>query len=316
MTPSDDERDFCDALNEAGCPFVYSTTDEVQMLREFMKETFPERYVAERLYHFTKPDVVMKLLTRDSDLRCTFYDRTNDSDEWQHGVDCVSDCLRERGEDDLADKVEALPGKTGCSPWICCFSQHDDSAAMWGMYGGRKDGGYAVGFARAELEDLVDEKNKQGEDGYYLLPCLYERTDIAKVLEHILCERHCDEDVRTCREGCEDEFESRILSRIFFLTLILKDPSFAYEKEWRLVVRKCGVAYPLRNETEIQWSGSPFILSGIFRKPLREYIKRIVVSPCGDAYEKEENYNRVMSQKDRLNLNYEIERSRSSYNGK
>lgn len=311
-----DERDWCDSLNEKACPLVYPTAEEARELRDFMKEVFPERYAADLLYHFTKPGVVVKLLEERSDFRCTFYGNTNDSNEWQQGLDCVSNCLRARKEDALADMVDALPEKKGCPPWICCFSQNDDTPPMWGMYGGGRDGGYAVGFSRAELERLVDEKNRSEGDEYFLLPCLYEPEDIEKVIDYILCKRHVDEDERTWREGCEGELEPRILSRLFFLTLILKHPSFAYENEWRLVVRKHDAFYPFSNEAGIQWTGAPFILSGLFKNSLRDYIRRIVVSPCGEPYVRKENYNRILTQKEARNLGFEIVQSKSPYNGK
>lgn len=312
----DDEDSFVDSLNERACPLVYPTTDEARELRDFMKKTFPERYAADILYHFTKPVVVVKLLEKDSDFRCTFYGNTNDSNEWQQGIVCVSKHLRKKGELGLAAKVDALPEKKGCPPWICCFSQNDDTPPMWGMYGGGRDGGYAVGFSRAELERLVDEKNRQEGDEYFLLPCLYEPTDFGKMIDYILCEHHVDEDERTCREGCEGELESRILSRLFFLTLILKHPSFAYENEWRLVVRKRDVTYPFVNMDGVQWTGAPFIPSGLFKELLRNYVRRIVVSSCGEEYVKEENYNRILTKKEELKLGYEIIQSRSPYNGK
>ncbi|MBR5549168.1 MAG: hypothetical protein IKU71_05520, partial [Kiritimatiellae bacterium] len=65
------ERDYVEELNT--CPLIFPTAEEVGILHDFMKEKFPDRFVAEQLYHFTKLDVAEKLFMDDADLWCTHY---------------------------------------------------------------------------------------------------------------------------------------------------------------------------------------------------------------------------------------------------
>ena len=310
------ERDYIDELN--ACPLVFPTTEEVGILREFMKETFPDRFVAEQLYHFTRLDVVEKLFMDDADLWCTHYRFQNDSMEWRIGLECISGYLRAQGLEDLADEVESLPEKAGCAPWITSFSQYNDKASMWGMYGDSKIGGCALGFKRSMLEGLIAARSMVDTYEYYLLPCLYTGVhDVGVVLGHILNECHSDEDEHLCREGCGHELSSRILSRIFFLSLLMKHSSFDYENEWRLVIRRRYIRPWNDNQLILLYdkegNTKPHIESKLFDRPLREYFSHIIISPCGDA---EDNYRRLEELRQRYNLKFLLERSQSPYNGR
>jgi hypothetical protein len=311
-------RDEVDELNAQVCPLIYPTIDEANMMRELMRQMYPDRFVTNRLYHFTKPSVVRDCLFKDSgDLRCTHVNELNDDSEWRKGLDYIGDYLRNQGNDDFADEVDKLSEKMGCVPYVCSFSQYDDKASMWGMYGDRQCGGYALGFDRTELERLVNAKNVQTDDEYYLLPCLYSGVHDADVLlDHILNECHVDEDEHLIREGCENELPSRILSRIFFLSLIIKDSSFDYENEWRLVVRKNTAAPLQRGEGFFFGDTSKHVYSELFEGPLRNYFSRIVVSPCGGEDVRNNNYSKLLDLRTAHGLSFEVAKSRSPYNGR
>lgn len=311
-------RDETDELNAHACPLVFPSFKEAISVREFMEKTYPDRFASERLYHFTKPCVVREHLFKDGgDMRCTHVDFLNDDSEWQKGLDYISDYFRKHGNDDLADEVDVLPERIGCVPYVCSFSQYDDKASMWGMYGDRRCGGYALGFMRTELERLVNAKNVLSDDEYYLLPCLYSGVQNADVvLDNILNECHSDEDEHLIREGCENELPLRILSRIFFLSLIVKDSSFDYENEWRLVVRKNATAPLRRGECGFFGDKSKYVYSELFEGPLRNYVSRLVVSPCGGEDVKNDNYVKILELRDIYGLHFEVAKSRSPYNGR
>lgn len=311
-------RDEADEWNAHACPLVYPTFDEVIKLRDFMINTYPDRFDAEYLYHFTKPCIVKEHLFKDGgDLRCTHIRKLNDDSEWQKGLDYISDYLRNNGKNNVADEVDVLPEKIGCVPYICSFSQLDDKASMWGMYGNRQCGGYALGFKRTELERIVAEKNMQSEDEYFLLPCLYSGIHNADiVLDYILNECHSDEDELLVRQGCENELQLRILSRIFFLSLVIKDSSFDYENEWRLVVRKNTTAPLQRGEGFFIGDAPEYIYSELFDGPLRNYFSRIVVSPCGGEKVRKDNNAKLLELRDLHGLHFEVAKSRSPYNGR
>ena len=123
---------------------------------------------------------------------------------------------------------------------------------------------------------------------------------------------------------------------VTFLSLIVKHPSFDYEKEWRLIVRKHDTPplddeglrllyckkkthifsslFEVRKLDEANTEEKPHILSGVFDKPLREYFARIVVSPCGNV---DGNFKWVAKKKAEYNLNgLSIIKSSSPYNGR
>ena len=318
MKNSDEvDRDDVDELNT--CPLVFPTTKEVDVLHNFMEEKFPDKFMSDEIYHFTKLDVAEKLFEDGADLWCTHYMFQNDSMEWLSGIDCVGEYLRKLGSDGVAEEVESLPLKVGCVPWITSFSQYNDKASMWGMYGDRKKGGCAMGFKRSVLERLIATKNKnQQEYEYYLLPCLYAGVhDVGIVLDYILNESHSDEDEHLCREGCGHEIPSRALSRIFFLSLLIKHSSFDYENEWRLVVRRRDIRPWNDDELKLLYGKKgctkPHIGSQLFDRPLREYFSHVIISPCGDV---KGNYCYLKELRQKYGLKFRLERSRSSYNGR
>lgn len=312
------DRDFADELNAMACPLFSPTTEEVVILRNFLKKKFSDRFAAEQLYHYTNCDVAQEFFKTGADLWCTHYKYLNDSKEWCGGLELISDYLRSQGRNDIAEEVYSLPNKIGCLPWIVSFSMNCDKAAMWGMYCDRSKGGYAFGFNRLVLEELIEKKNKTSRDEYFLLPCIYDVDSVNMVLEHILNECHSEEDERLYREGCEFELTPRILSRVFFLSLIVKHQSFDYENEWRLIVRKHDVV-PLSDKglRQLYSKGGkekPHITSNLFGNPLREYFSQVMVSPCGDV---DQNFNQIANTRDEYNLgSLSIERSRSPYNGR
>lgn len=319
-------REECDELNERLCPLSHVAVDEVKLVEQQMRRLFPERYQSKFLYHFTNPDVVGIWLDEyAADFRCTYYQKLNDRLEWLNGIEYVSEYVREYGYDSLADAIESLPEKEGCAPWICCFSENDDSAAMWGMYGGRKTGGFAVGFDKDVLLQLVDAKNSKEKaasscSDYWLLPCVYlGDSRLNKIIDFILHDAHADEDEHLFREGCEDEVFTRQISRLFFLTLNIKDASFDYEREWRLVTRRRFEDPAVGDFSGIKCDGKAYVNPGVFDRPLREYIANVVVSPCGSDGKLHDyaklNYNAVCSLKDRYKLSFDIHRSRSPYRG-
>ena len=312
------DRDSVDELNAKVCPLVFPTTEEVVLLRDSLKGQLSDSLNVELLYHYTNCEVAQELFKENADLWCTHYRFMNDSKEWFSGLELIGDILRNQGSDELADEVDLLPEKIGCAPWITSFSMNCDKASMWGMYCDRSNGGFALGFNLVDLEQLIDQKNKSSQDEYFLLPCIYDTNTVKSILTYILDECHSDEDEHLCKEGCVCELTPRILSRIFFLSLIVKHPSFDYEDEWRLIVRKHD-ALPLEDEgLRMLYSNSddekPHIVSGLFEKPLRDYFAQIIVSPCGNV---DANFSCMAKKKAKYNLNgLSIIKSSSPYNGR
>ena len=299
-------------------------------LRTLLEEEKPEYFRKKFLYHFTKIDVLEKLFKDEGDLWCTRFNNLNDDSEWFIGLDYVSNYCKRHQMRDVADILLELPSETIRTPWICSFSQHSDKASMWGMYGGKEKGGYAVGFCRTQLEQFVARKNDPEDNSnslyeeYYLLPCLYTSRDnhtIDRVLERIF-RMYDSVDTREtlARWGCGDEIPIRLLSLVFALTLIIKHQSFDYENEWRLIIYTSEEkAVPTQRTDDIKEKTSQtqseklHILSQLFPTSIRNYFKHIVISPCGDI---NSNNQRLEAWEKEFNLGFRFSKSVSPYNGR
>lgn len=311
------DEELEDMMEGPTCPLIYPTASEAASLNAFMQRTYPDRYESQRLYHYTTPEVVEKLFADEADLWLSHIGRLNDNSEWVGGLEYVDKYLRKRGRDNLADDYVLLREGKGCVPYVLSMSQYKDKASMWGMYGDRKLGGYAVGFDRADLEQLVEIKNRESKDEYFLLPCLYKgKHEIDKLIEYILDGFHSDEDEHLFRRGCGDEIHTRSLSRLIFISLIIKDGSFDYEDEWRLVVRINYVGPVGWDDLEVPEFEKPHINSCLFKRTLREYFREVVVSPCGPNWMREVNQSRLEKWRDKYSLEFKVCSSSSPYNGR
>ena len=175
-----------------------------------------------------------------------------------------------------------------------------------------------MGFDLAELKFAVADHNKKSSDEAFILPCLYiGRDDVDVLISHILGNVHADEDEYSYREGCGWEVDDKILSRLYFLSLMIKDSSFEYEKEWRVVIRDDDVQFRISKNTI---EGKGHRPSGIFDGGVRKWFRRIVVAPHGNLYSECDmprmNYDFLKNLCMKNRLRPEIVNSSSTYNGR
>ena len=117
------DEEFEDMMDGPTCPLIYPTASEAASLSAFLQQTYNDRYDAQRLYHYTTPDVVEKLFADEADLRLSHIVRLNDDSEWIGGLEYVEEYLQKRGCDDLADDYTLLREGKGCAPYILSMSQ-------------------------------------------------------------------------------------------------------------------------------------------------------------------------------------------------
>lgn len=236
-----DERDWIESFE---CPLPLSRSSDIPILREKMEERFPLKFASgEVLYHFTNAKVVCSILSGLSDLTCSDYRHLNDSVEWMIGVDYVKNYIEKKFRFGLAeqfgDMVEDCLSSRYYAPWICSFSAHSDKAAMWAMYTDRGKGGYAIGLKKSHIERqvrMINETKPCMEA--YLLPCLYTDTDtedIDRILDYIADSHSWD--IEYNARHTPEEFGTLLLKYYLVMTYIIKDGSFDYENEWRLILR-------------------------------------------------------------------------------
>ena len=246
-----DERGWVESLQ---CPLPISRSDDIPILLEKMKEKFPLKFASgEMLYHFTNAKVVCSILSGLSDLTCSDYRYMNDLVEWMIGVDYVKSYIEKKFGFGLAeqfgDAVEACLSSKYYVPWICSFSAYSDKAALWAMYTDHDNGGYAIGLKKSHIERQVRMMNETNPCiEAYLLPCLYTDTDtddIDGILEYV-ADFH-SWDIEYNARHTPEEFGILLLKYYLVMTYIIKDGSFDYENEWRLILRDTSTALAVQS---------------------------------------------------------------------
>lgn len=318
-----DDRDWLESLE---CPLPLSRSGDIHILLGKMKEKFPLKFASgEVLYHFTNAKVVCSILSGMSDLTCTDYRYMNDSVEWMIGVDYVKNYIEKKFGFGLAeqfgDMVEACLSSKYYAPWIRSFSAYSDKAALWAMYTDRDNGGYAIGLKKSHIERqvrMMNETNPCMET--YLLPCLYTDTDVDDIdgILDFIADSH-SWDIEYSARHTPEEFGTLLLKYYLVMTYIIKDGSFDYENEWRLVLRdtstdlasqSLGIANSSLKLKHRVWSS---LLGTI--DLINSGVERIIVSPH-PSYSIRDRVDLVERLKRKHGYAYGIVNSKSSYDTK
>jgi hypothetical protein len=130
----------------------------------------------------------------------------------------------------LSEFLKVLKGEASfweCAPHVSCFCEDGDLLEQWRGYGGRGEG-LAVAFKVPWLSSLR-------RSGFFLWPVLYRRDRqeelVSKYVQGAV-------DLFTRRQFAEDdarEFWRRAAQAATDLIIVIKDPAFETEREWRLV---------------------------------------------------------------------------------
>jgi hypothetical protein len=217
----------------------------------------PKNFV---LYHYTTADGLKGIVEND-ELWATSAYYLNDSTEVMYGYQLIDEALevwrkkvnppegsmagglvyflqRQFGHDYLERNI--------ITPiYITCFCEEDNLLSQWRAYG--QSGGYSVGF-HVLSEDLV--YGLKPEPSVYSARCVkveYDRNEqLRRILElldflvPIMDDPQVGEAIRSFDSLSPEGFSrlSRTISEILIdESVAFKNPAFAVEKEWRLVVR-------------------------------------------------------------------------------
>jgi hypothetical protein len=190
------------------------------------------------LYHYTTQVGLLGIVT-GKEIWATHTQYLNDQREYRHAIDLVAIEIDRRTHDEsdgdtqtiLWKMVEGLEGIESTNVCVCSFSEDQDSLSQWRAYGGSTSG-YAIGFNPKFLATIVKRER------FYLAPCLYD-PKLQEGIVRALVQEVLDENLERKRGG-----EWPILPPGGNLTAylhryapILKDSSFAQEKEWRIISR-------------------------------------------------------------------------------
>lgn len=294
------------------------------LIRSFFMERFkvPDGTgMAECCYHYTTADVLEKFLVDDGDLLCTHSRALNDYNEYIIGVSVLEKYMRDRNWNPnlskrITDQLKGFAQLDLGMPWIFSFSIYNDSLFQWSTYTDKREGGYAVGFSLARLQQLADGRTIKANqnDSYpistFLLPCFYVGIDdIYNWLDGFLKE-HIDSGAVYA-----SQLDVEHMRKIFLLTsvapLCIKERSFFMEGEWRLVlVPNFNTAY----DSVVSIAGRPRLWARVRNDIglLRDTIKSVIVSPHG---RREALYLNALNLKRRHRANFNIVYSTSSYRG-
>ncbi|HXC42362.1 MAG TPA: DUF2971 domain-containing protein [Candidatus Dormibacteraeota bacterium] len=245
------------------------------------------------LYHYTTQAGLLGII-KDRQIWATHTQYLNDRREFLHAVDLVRGEIqrfldeRNTGQEAAsAVRVEALNrmremllmSPEHINVCVCSFSEDSDSLSQWRAYGGSS--GFAIGFSPEVLEAAV-EKQK-----FFLAQCIYDpktQQDIVRALVEEILEEHLAKNPVTEDKESDEVFwktGGNLLNYLYQYAPILKDQSFAEEREWRII------SLPIFAQHLDYREGRSLIIP-YYRLPLWEEgqkteISEIIVGPTRDV---------------------------------
>lgn len=212
------------------------------VLQEIRKFARPQPPV---IWHYTNGRALIDIMSSQT-LWSTQVSCLNDLTEIRYSVKLLLDALRIRAESIatneeriLRDRIEAALSidTVPASEWfLACFSEDGDDLSQWRAYAGG-EGGYAIGIDCNAIRSWGDPRQ------FFLTAVNYERSRHTQVAQAIAAATYkFFLDGLRARPGEDpNEWASVFLQQwgqlITYLAPILKDPSFAGEREWRIVHR-------------------------------------------------------------------------------
>jgi hypothetical protein len=201
------------------------------------------------LYHYTTLDAFISIVkTQEIWASNIFY--LNDSAEYHWSVDLARELLEAltREETDEARKQtlgeirghleDVRPGMITRPIFAWCFSEEPDDLSQWRAYG--PNGGVAVGFQQAELQNLATKQGKRGP-GFVpeLVKCIYQETEQRQLILDCIKQAAMAEPQGSSRYRLSPRQVNEVRASLLEGTLVrrpIKHPKFENEQEWRLVM--------------------------------------------------------------------------------
>ena len=211
----------------------------------------------EILYHYTSQLGLIGMLNTKT-IWASKIHYLNDSREFELALDLARRELRIRistatSQDDrdrlelLRDSLYTIARVNTC---VCCFSELGDNLGQWRAYGGGK-AGFSVGFTREWFTQVKEAL------GLSLSPCIYDPELQQRLVQETIHEffatnAESEPDYWDPDRGYIDPDRTRFFvvlrnagddfaSRLAQIAPLIKDVSFADEREWRLVAENVSV---------------------------------------------------------------------------
>lgn len=257
------------------------------------------------LWHYTTLDVLEHFL--QGEIAFSHYKFLNDDSELSYGRQLLQEIFDGLENEGLKDFIrgELIDGLV-TDVYIFCLSRDGDNLYQWRSY--TPHGGIAVAFDRRKLYSAVhagfngeEWASLSGKISGMFMPCRY-RDDFAKRIVLRLNQRS-NKRHGACCDGCKGF--GLYVEKMMKVLLSQKNPSFREEQEERFLVMNA----PRGKVTII--NKKPRIL--VHAPGIARAISCVRLSPHGD---KERNKLFVEILRDKYELDFKVEQSSSSYNGR
>lgn len=249
------------------------------------------------IYHYTSPNGLIGIIT-NKELWFSRFDCLNDAGEGQYVTDVYKKAihsLRGKINDKFLDNIYdvepdfrqffkikdglveprnnlRLERSVTATPYLCCFSQYNDSLPMWNYYskGGQYEG-YNVGFNYLPIVDSNENVN--------VYRAIYKEEDQISILATRIEEGYVnysehDNSIELIRHRLKKELSTRGIQ--------FKHPAFEHENEVRLVYWRPNDDDNLENKKEkiyyrqIHGIVIPYIKLGV---KLEEVVQSVTIGP-------------------------------------
>jgi hypothetical protein len=182
------------------------------------------------LYHYTTQAGLLGILQSNC-IWATAAHYLNDSSEYAYGLQLIAEGLHEASKKAIsgleAANLSAISQSLSPFSGVCVASltSQGDLLSQWRAYAGNS-GGFALGIRSKHLRKLARTQ------GFYLVRCIYAHTNQQQAIGEVINEfrarmKRSQDWGLTDQGGC--------VATAMRLAVMLKDRSFAEEREWRLI---------------------------------------------------------------------------------
>jgi hypothetical protein len=258
------------------------TVLDMQALDVHFGSTLPER-----LYHYTDQAGLLGV-SQSSELWATQIQYLNDAREfyhaaeWFHGVgldDWGADVVVRPVIDYVGDLVATQSNNRVC---VASLSEEGDLLSQWRGYTSPGDG-FSLGFEGTDLEDAVARQPQIGGKGWVLGRVTYDAAEQRKLASELMAEvgRRCHElrDEQKTKLEVLDGGIARLLGVLLQFGPLMKDGSFAEEKEWRLISPPVPHGHGFLGFRPGPSSLLPFVRFGLTKRPNALRLPEVIVGP-------------------------------------
>jgi hypothetical protein len=258
----------------------------VEMKRAILNDVL-SRVPDKPLYHYTRQSGLLGIIGKRQ-IWATHSQYLNDRREYKHALDLVNEEIKRlltsadpESQSVLQNMKEGISGIESMNVCVCSFSEERDSLSQWRAYGSGTSG-FAIGFTGDGLAAATKK------EGWFLAPCIYDpseqRTLIRALVEEAL--EQCIEKKNTDDLLMDRDYWARGGSLGAYLhryALMLKDPSFREEREWRIISKPLMSSRDLFSFREGSSLLIPYYKVFLARDGLEFRVHEVVVGPTPDG---------------------------------